>query len=183
MSFLQPDSASAIFQSFLHRFMIRAVEPPARAKAAQIIRAASTPFPGNKIPLSRISPVARSIINWGYWATPTNAALPPNQNFSRTRRWGGINNQYTGRVDFNLSDKQRMFGRYTQWNSDNIAPTPFNNGLISGDPTSPEHFITRQIVFGDTYVFTPSLWEIYGSLICDGITHAYQEPWGTTRAI
>lgn len=116
-----------------------------------------TPFPGNKIPLSRISTVARNIIDWGYWAAPTNAALPPNQNFLAYSSMGGVNNQYTGRVDFNLSNKQRMFGRYTQWNSDNIAPTPFNNGLISGDPTSPEHFITRQVVFGDTYVFTPSL--------------------------
>jgi hypothetical protein len=116
-----------------------------------------TPFPGNKIPLNRISPVAHNIINWGYWAPPTNASLPPNQNFLSYSSMGGVNNQYTGRVDFNLSDKQRMFGRYTHWKSDNIAPIPFKNGLISGDPTSPEHFVTRQVVFGDTYVFTPSL--------------------------
>ena len=56
-----------------------------------------------------------------------------------------------------MSPKQRLFGRYTQWNSGNIGAHTYGNGLIGGDPISPESFKTRQIVFGDTFVFSPSL--------------------------
>jgi len=115
------------------------------------------PFPGNKIPLARMSNVARNILNWGYWANPTNSNVAPNQNFLAYSSIGGINNQYNGRIDWTVSDKQRVFGRYTYWKSDNIAGMPFNNGLNSGLPTSPEHFSTHQMVIGDTYVFNPTV--------------------------
>lgn len=119
-----------------------------------------TRFANNMIPASRISPVARNVINAlgkGYWANPTNNAIPSSPNYIAYSSIGGVNNQITGRVDWNLSDKQRLFGRWTQWYSDNIAGMPFNNGLNSGQPTSPEHFKTRQAVAGDTYTFSPTL--------------------------
>ncbi|CAN5614494.1 hypothetical protein BH10ACI4_BH10ACI4_01960 [soil metagenome] len=114
-----------------------------------------TPYPGNIIPVSRRSVVARNLVNFPYWAAPTSSALT--NNFVRYAGSGGNNDQYTGRVDFSLSDKQRLFGRYTQWNSGNIGAQPFSNGLIGGDPISPEAFKTRQLVVGDTYLFNPSL--------------------------
>ena len=122
-----------------------------------------TPFPGNIIPASRWSTVATNLlttkfpgaINAGYYAKPTNSALT--NNFVALAGAGGNNDQYTGRVDFVVNDKQRIFGRYTQWNSANIGAKPYQNGLIGGDPISPEAFKTRQIVLGDTYVFSQSL--------------------------
>jgi hypothetical protein len=117
----------------------------------------ATPFPGNIIPVSRISPVARNIINWGYWANPTNGNAPDSQNFVTYSSIGGVNNQYSLRLDYTASEKQRIFGRFTYWKSDNVAGTPFRNGLISGSPTSPEHFKTYQAVVGDSYLFSPTL--------------------------
>ncbi|WP_213803512.1 TonB-dependent receptor [Granulicella sp. dw_53] len=114
-----------------------------------------TPYPGNIIPAGRWSTVARNLVAFPYWAAPTSSAVT--NNFVRYAGSGGNNDQYSGRVDFSLSDKQRLFGRYTQWNSGNIGAMPFNNGLIGGDPISPESFKTRQIVFGDTYLFNPTL--------------------------
>jgi hypothetical protein len=116
-----------------------------------------TPFPNNQIPLSRISPVAQKILNWGYWANPTNNSVAPNSNYLVYSSIGGVNNQYSGRLDYSLSDKQHMFGRYTYWKSANVAGTPFNNGLITGTPTSPEKFSTHQLVLGDTYLLSPTL--------------------------
>jgi hypothetical protein len=116
-----------------------------------------TPFANNQIPLARMSPVAQNILNWGYWGKPTNTNVAPNQNYLVYSSIGGINSQYSGRIDYTLSDKQHIFGRYTYWKSDNLAGIPFRNGLISGTPTSPEHFKTYQAVIGDTYVFTPTL--------------------------
>ena len=114
-----------------------------------------TPYAGNVIPASRWSPVARNLLNFPYWAPPTGPGLT--NNFVRYAGSGGSNDQYNGRVDFTLSDKQRLFGRYTQWNSKNKGSEPYNNGLINGDPISPESFKTYQTVIGDTYLFNPTL--------------------------
>ncbi|RZU42444.1 TonB-dependent receptor [Edaphobacter modestus] len=114
-----------------------------------------TPYAGNVIPAARWSAVARNLLNFPYWAAPTGPGVT--NNFVRYAGSGGKNDQYNGRVDFTLSDKQRIFGRYTQWNSKNQGSMPYNNGLISGDPISPEAFKTYQTVIGDTYLFNPTL--------------------------
>jgi len=119
-----------------------------------------TPFLNNQIPLSRFSTVAKNVIAFPYWGKPNVPGRQNNgtlQNFSEYAKSGGLNTQYNGRVDFVLSQKQRMFGRYTQWTSKNIGADPYGNGLITGDPISPEAFTTRQQVLGDTYLFSPSL--------------------------
>ncbi|HTH52334.1 MAG TPA: carboxypeptidase regulatory-like domain-containing protein [Edaphobacter sp.] len=113
-----------------------------------------TPYPGNVIPQARWSSVARNLLNFPYWAAPTGPGVT--NNFVRYAGSGGSNDQYNGRVDYTLSDKQRIFGRYTQWNSKNAGSQPYANGLISGDPISPEAFKTYQTVVGDTYLFNPT---------------------------
>ncbi|MGI4755688.1 MAG: TonB-dependent receptor domain-containing protein [Janthinobacterium lividum] len=118
-----------------------------------------TPFLNNIIPTSRFSNVARNLLNFPYWANPNSTGTANNGttgNFRTYTRSGGMNNQYNGRLDFTLSDRQRIFGRYTQWNSGNQAAQPFGNGLLAGDPVSPEAFKTYQTVVGDTYLFNPS---------------------------
>lgn len=114
-----------------------------------------TPYPNNVIPASRWSKVATNLLAFPYYAMPTNAKLT--NNFVAYAGSGGSNDQYNGRIDFKLSDKQTLFGRYTQWNSGNIGSQPYKNGLIGGDPISPEAFKTYQYVVGDTYVFNPTL--------------------------
>ncbi len=112
-------------------------------------------YAGNIIPAARWSSVARNLLNFPYWAPPTQPGVT--NNFVRYAGTGGKNDQYNGRIDWTVSDKQRVFGRYTQWNSANAASEPYGNGLLSGDPISPESFKTYQVVAGDTYVFNPSL--------------------------
>ena len=113
-----------------------------------------TPYLNNVIPQSRWSKVATNLLAFPYYAMPTNTKLT--NNFVAYAGSGGNNDQYTGRVDFKLSNKQTLFGRYTQWNSGNIGSQPYKNTLISGDPISPEAFKTYQYVVGDTYVFSPT---------------------------
>jgi outer membrane receptor protein involved in Fe transport len=118
-----------------------------------------TPFPNNIIPQARFSRVAQSLVNFPYWATPNVSGAANNgttQNYRTYARSGGSNDQYTGRADLTLSDKQRIFGRFTQWNSANQAAEPYGNGLLAGDPISPEAFKTYQTVLGDSYVVNPT---------------------------
>ncbi len=72
-----------------------------------------TPFPGNIIPLNRINPVSLKILQF----------LPPtNENFSATSQTNDYfallpaqkhNNQIDSKVDWNLSDKDRVSGRFS----------------------------------------------------------------------
>jgi hypothetical protein len=65
-------------------------------------------------------------------------------------------NQYNGRVDQVISPKQRVFARYTNWNN-KILPIDPTDGLQSYyNGAAPSHFVTNQVVLGDTYVFSPS---------------------------
>ncbi len=124
----------------------------------------------NVIPPSRFSTVATNLIKFpstmpsgapagaGIYAPPTpglgsNTAEGPVNNFFTLAKSGAKNDQYTIRGDQNLSAKDTMFERYTWWKSFNLPTIPYNNGLITGDPISPEAFTTQQAVVGNTYVF------------------------------
>ncbi len=77
-------------------------------------------------------------------------------NFERNASIGGDNDQYNIRVDYNLSRNQRILGRYTRWESTNLPIDVYGNGQTYGDPYSPEHFITTQVMVADTHTFNSS---------------------------
>lgn len=86
----------------------------------QIVR---DPFIGNQIPVSRFSRAALAIINSSYYPAPINSALSSNAvNVQRTSTNG---DQGDGRADWNISAKDRLFGRYSQSNIEN--PTTNSN--------------------------------------------------------
>jgi hypothetical protein len=110
-----------------------------------------TQFPNNIIPANRIDNTANVIANvMKYWPLP-NTDLPSG-NFSSTPTSGGDQTQYNARIDQNISDKQRIFGRFTWWN---LSDIPFNP-MMNFTGNSPSHNTTHHIVLGDTYTFTPN---------------------------
>ncbi|MBI4909531.1 MAG: TonB-dependent receptor [Acidobacteria bacterium] len=115
-------------------------------------------FPNNIIPATRFDSVAKKYVDFPYWGKPNTAGDPlTNQfNFAKQGSAGGDNDQFNLRADHTISDKHRIFGRYTRWESLNISPDVYGNGLVSGDPISPEYFLTQQALFGDTYLFSPT---------------------------
>ena len=121
--------------------------------AAQLANTAPqrSPFPGNIIPAARINPVAKAYANFPYFALPTDPGFV--NNFNRYANAGGNNDQINVRGDQNISDKQRLFLRYTRWESRNPKVDVYGNGQSAGDPQSPEHFVTTQAVVADTYAF------------------------------
>lgn len=60
-------------------------------------------------------------------------------------------NQYNARIDYALSSKQRIFGRYSYWTINDTGFNTFNS--YNGWPTSNAYSINRsqQAVLGDTY--------------------------------
>src|SRR5205823_3575740 len=81
---------------------------------AQIRDVNGTPFPGNQIPASRISPLSAAIIKSGLWPMPN--AGPPNaisNNYVQNFPTPISSDQGDVRVDHNITSGQTVFGRYT----------------------------------------------------------------------
>ncbi len=105
-------------------------------------------FPGNIVPQDRISPTAAALLQ-ALWPLPNASGV--SNNFSTTYSSGTNSKQFNGRVDQNLSEKQRLFARYSYWSSVSPPVDPFNEGNGLGSS-----FSTNQAVLGDTYAFSPS---------------------------
>jgi hypothetical protein len=78
-------------------------------------RVQRTPFPNNIIPPSRISPIAREILN--YYPLPNqDGDAQGRSNYISTNARGDDFYSMNYRVDHNLTDKQRFFVRYSRNN-------------------------------------------------------------------
>src|SRR5580700_4882537 len=81
------------------------------------------PFPGNIIPASLISPVATAILTSKYYPLPTNGNLINNIQYGSNSTANG--DQGDVKIDYNLSDKDRFFARYSQSRFDNPSDNTF----------------------------------------------------------
>ncbi len=129
---------------------------PACASGQTALR---SPFPNNMIPLSRFDPTAQILKN--LWSMPN---LPGQQftsvnNYATNASTGGNNDQFNGRFDHSVSDKQRIFGRYTRWTDLNLPTNAFAAAQTAASlpqTGTTVDFQTVQAVLGDTYTFTPN---------------------------
>jgi hypothetical protein len=113
-------------------------------------------FPGNIIPQDRINPISRALLNFPIYAEPTEAGPWKTQNFVRNAQVGGDNSQINLRMDYNVNQNQRLIGRITRFESTNLPVDVYGNGQRNGDPYSPEHFITTQVMIANTQTINPS---------------------------
>ena len=89
----------------------------------------------------------------------------PNQPAGAPTNWYGVTtiqnhqNQYNARIDAQITRKQRLFGRYTYWNTHDLAGPAFNNTsqCQCGGGGNITPYIVHQFVLGDTYTFNPTM--------------------------
>ena len=113
-------------------------------------------FPNNIIPSNRISPIAKRYLEFPVYAEPTVAGRWRTENWEKNASVGGDNDQLSFRGDYNVSQNQRIIGRYTRFESTNLPVDLYGNGQRQGDPYSPEHFVTTQVMAADTHTFNSS---------------------------
>ena len=120
---------------------------------------ARAPFPNNIIPANRFNPTGVAILNFPITGKPNvpGVQYTAANNLSTICALGGNSNQETARGDYNMSDKLRMFGRYSRWHSTANPCAPMGNGNYANDPYAPEDFTTTQGVLGVTYLITPTI--------------------------
>ena len=102
-----------------------------------------------QISSSCYDPTAQAMLNLHYWPTANtdNVVYPITPNWVTTPATGNTANQYAERVDYHLSDKQRLFARYTYWGQVDV---PYNQ-LENFTENSFSHNRSTQAVVGDTY--------------------------------
>jgi len=73
-----------------------------------------TPFAGNVIPANRINQIARNVL--GYYPLPNSPGTGPAQvnNYIYPSRWIADMNQWSGRADYAVNDRNRVFFRYAE---------------------------------------------------------------------
>lgn len=93
------------------------------------------PFAGNILPASRIDPTARRIMQ-DFWG-PNNPGddLSGSNNFKSSYPWPMKNANFSDKTDWNISDKLKVFGRYSQFRTtlDQGNYTPNNSRAMPND--------------------------------------------------
>ena len=108
------------------------------------------PFPGNQIPASLFSPAASKILSSQYYPQPTNGNLLNNFSYGTHSAINGDQGDF--RIDWNRSDQDRIFGRYSQSQIDSPSTNTFP--LIYN---SFANYPTHNGVLNYTRTFGPSL--------------------------
>ncbi len=103
---------------------------PDPARAGQSIR---TPFAGNRLPASRIDPIARKLM--AYYPEPNSAGEPFTglNNYGKNASRGVDQNQISGRVDHTFNSAYRMFGRFAHNRTLLGQPDSYGNVATSGN--------------------------------------------------
>jgi len=113
-----------------------------------------TPFPGNVVPSGRIDTAAKQMTS--LWGRANSPGLPFTavNNFTNNASVGGDQEQVNGRGDHTISDKQRLFLRYSFWKNLNLPIDPYQTKTCVDRCT--EAMNTNQAVIGDTYSLNPT---------------------------
>ena len=101
-------------------------------------------LPEQHHPPSRLDPTAVALLK--YYPLP-NLTGSTTANFADSYSTGGNVDQYNGRFDYALSQRQRIFGRYTQSKILSLPDSPFK-GLCTDRCT--ETTTAKQVSLGDT---------------------------------
>ncbi|MBI3210940.1 MAG: TonB-dependent receptor [Candidatus Solibacter usitatus] len=119
------------------------------------------PFAGNRLPVSQIDPVVKKFLSFNPWTqanrpgviTPTGVTqdlvLPTKGRYFFTR--------YDNKVDHQFSTNHRVFGRLSRMR--NRAPGRYSTDIAWDvyDPVMVQPNDFTNIVFSDTYTFSPTL--------------------------
>ena len=114
------------------------------------LAAGGVPFPGNQLPPNAINPVARNVVN----LYPLGNVSP--SIYRETLVGRNVIDQIGGRVDFNASASDQLFGRYWYSGGHNINPVSVRGTDVPGYPTR-DDLATHSGLVSSTRIFSPSL--------------------------
>ncbi|NWF82528.1 MAG: hypothetical protein HXY18_01710 [Bryobacteraceae bacterium] len=115
------------------------------------------PFSGNVIPAARINTVARNMAKYFPAPTTAGAANTGVNNYARTGGNNVTKDTWSTRVDHNVNDRNRLFGRFSYDKSPIVRAAAYGARNIASPTHGTQVFNRYNAVVEDTHVFTPSL--------------------------
>ncbi len=123
--------------------------------------ATRTPFTNNQIPIGMIDPVAQALFKSALYPAPINGQLINNAVNTSANNFNS--NQYDVKVDYNISEKDRLFARFSHAfqknptiNTFKLFGTDFSEAPIYSDVVNWTHTLNTNILnefrFGTNYV-------------------------------
>ncbi|PYX69045.1 MAG: hypothetical protein DMG72_21700, partial [Acidobacteria bacterium] len=113
---------------------------------------ARQPYVNNQIPQAEFSKAAT--VMWDTYFVPPTTPGAITDNFTSASSSGGNHNEFVARVDQNISEKTRLFGRFTYFGLLDLPTNPFGTGLCF-DRCS-ENYHTKALAFDVNHAFTPT---------------------------
>jgi hypothetical protein len=108
------------------------------------------PYPDNRLPASQFNPVALRMIQY-YPDGNTSPSV-----HSETVVTHNQNNQAGGRIDFNQTERDQFFARYSFSKGDNLNPISVRGAPVPGFPTQ-DNLTAHSAVLANTHVLSPSM--------------------------
>ena len=127
---------------------------------------ARTPYANNQIPAAEFSKAGTAL--WDkYFVPPTDPSAITN-NFTSATSSGGNNTEFVTRIDYALSAKTRIFGRFSYFGLLDLPTNPFGTGLCQD--RCAEDYHTKALAIDINHVFSPT---IVGDLNISGSRFVY----------
>jgi Carboxypeptidase regulatory-like domain/TonB dependent receptor len=108
----------------------------------------------NKVPSGMLDSIASSVANGGYWPQPTTSALF--NNFTAASAAAAHSNEYSIRIDYNLSNRDRLWGRWSQKYEQKINFPTYYGASDPGGPgvVAPNNRYSANV--GYSHIFSPT---------------------------
>jgi hypothetical protein len=113
--------------------------------------ATPTPLANNMLPANRINLTSAKLLD--LWPSPDNPSARTN-NFTTAAATGGNHNQVVARIDHSITNKQRLFFRYSYWNVLDLPVDPLGSGLCADRCFEDYH--SNALAAGYTHDITPT---------------------------
>ena len=126
------------------------------ASAARPACPIASNFPATSSHRTASARLRRKFLDFPIYAQPTVAGRWTTNNFERNASIGGDNNQVNVRADYNVSQNNRLIGRYTRFDSTNLPVDVLGNGPPRGDPFRPNTSSRHRRWWPTPYTFNSS---------------------------
>jgi len=146
--------SGAIYNPFSTRQITAGQVDPATGLVASRSGFIRDPFPGNMIPAAYMDTIAASIAAGKYWPSPTNSNLI--NNFTSAASAAAHSNEYSGRIDHNFGDNDRLNVRWSQKYQSKINFPTYYGASDPGGPgvIAPNNRYSANV--GYNHVFGPT---------------------------
>jgi Carboxypeptidase regulatory-like domain len=119
-----------------------------------------TPYPNNQIPISGPTSEASTaaLALWDQYYTPiapSSTTFDGTPNFTSAASGGGNTTQFVTRIDQNISDRTRIFGRFTYNGLLDLPTNPLGTGLCLD--RCAEDYHTKALAIDINHSFSPTL--------------------------